>query len=39
MWAECAVPLNACVIRFWNKKKKPHSITFSGNPLSLSRWS
>jgi hypothetical protein len=22
MWAECAVPLNACVIRFWNKKKK-----------------
>jgi hypothetical protein len=22
MWNECAVPLNACVIRFWNKKKK-----------------
>jgi hypothetical protein len=22
MWPECAVPLNACVIRFWNKKKK-----------------
>ena len=22
MWAACAVPLNACVIRFWNKKKK-----------------
>ena len=22
MWAECHVPLNACVIRFWNKKKK-----------------
>jgi hypothetical protein len=22
MWAECTVPLNACVIRFWNKKKK-----------------
>ena len=22
MWTECAVPLNACVIRFWNKKKK-----------------
>jgi hypothetical protein len=22
MWAECAVPLNACVIRFWNKKQK-----------------
>ena len=21
-WTECAVPLNACVIRFWNKKKK-----------------
>jgi hypothetical protein len=22
MWAECDVPLHACVIRFWNKKKK-----------------
>jgi Transposase DDE domain len=22
MWPECQVPLNACVIRFWNKKKK-----------------
>ena len=22
MWPECEVPLNACVIRFWNKKKK-----------------
>src|SRR5262247_1264443 len=22
MWTECAVPLNACVIRFWNTKKK-----------------
>ena len=22
MWAECEVPLNACVIRFWNKRKK-----------------
>jgi hypothetical protein len=21
-WAECAVPLHACVIRFWNKKQK-----------------
>jgi hypothetical protein len=21
-WTECAVPLNACVIRFWNTKKK-----------------
>jgi hypothetical protein len=21
-WAECDVPLHACVIRFWNKKKK-----------------
>ncbi len=21
-WTECEVPLNACVIRFWNKKKK-----------------
>jgi DDE family transposase len=22
MWNECSVPLNACVIRFWNAKKK-----------------
>jgi hypothetical protein len=22
MWSECEVPLNACVIRFWNNKKK-----------------
>src|SRR5919199_1911812 len=22
MWPECQVPLNACVIRFWNTKKK-----------------
>lgn len=22
MWTECEVPLHACVIRFWNKKKK-----------------
>ena len=22
MWHECEVPLNACIIRFWNKKKK-----------------
>src|SRR5215470_4445440 len=22
MWTECAIPLNACVIRYWNKKKK-----------------
>ena len=22
MWSECAVPLNACVIQFWNKRKK-----------------
>jgi len=21
-WAECAVPLNAGVMRYWNKKKK-----------------
>jgi hypothetical protein len=21
-WTECAVPLNACVMRFWNQKKK-----------------
>src|SRR4029434_7827621 len=22
LWAECKVPLNACVIRYWNRKKK-----------------
>jgi hypothetical protein len=22
MWAECEAPLNACVIRYWNKKQK-----------------
>ena len=22
MWTECEVPLNACVIRFWHRKKK-----------------
>jgi hypothetical protein len=22
MWPECHVPLNACVLRFWHKKKK-----------------
>ena len=21
-WSECEVPLHACVIQFWNKKKK-----------------
>ena len=22
LWEECQVPLNACVIRYWNRKKK-----------------
>jgi hypothetical protein len=37
MWAECEVPLNACVIRFWNTKKKrtDHSILVTTD-LSLS---
>src|SRR6266581_1863361 len=37
MWAECAVPLNACVIRFWNKKKKrTDHIILVTTDLSLS---
>jgi hypothetical protein len=37
MWAECTVPLNACVIRFGNKKKKrtDHIIVVTTD-LSLS---
>ena len=37
LWAECAVPLNACVIRFWNKKKKrTDPIILVTTDLSLS---
>jgi hypothetical protein len=37
MWAECDVPLNACVIRFWNKKKKRHDhIVLVTTDLKLS---
>ena len=37
MWAECDVPLNACVIRFWNKKKKrTDHIVLVTTDLSLS---
>jgi Transposase DDE domain len=37
MWAECEVPLNACVIRFWNKKKKRHDhIVLVTTDLKLS---
>jgi hypothetical protein len=37
MWAECTVPLNACVIRFWNKKKKrTDHIILVTTDLSLS---
>src|SRR5918912_3165796 len=36
MWAECEVPLNACVIRFWNKKKKrPDHIVLVTTDLEL----
>ncbi len=37
MWAECEVPLNACVIRFWNqKKKRTDHIVLVTTDLSLS---
>jgi hypothetical protein len=36
-WAECEVPLNACVIRFWNqKKKRTDHIVLVTTDLSLS---
>ena len=36
-WAECKVPLNACVIRFWHqKKKRTHYIVLVTTDLSLS---
>ena len=41
MWHECEVPLNACGIRFWNKKKKrtePMVLVTSDLKLSAS-WS
>ena len=35
-WSECEVPLNACVIRFWNKKKKrTDSIVLVTTDLAL----
>ena len=37
MWAECDVPLNAGVIRFWNKqKKRPDHIVLVTTDLKLS---
>jgi hypothetical protein len=37
MWAACEVPLNACVMRFWNKKKKQiDPIVLVTTDLSLS---
>ena len=37
MWAECKMPLNACVIRFWNqKKKRTDHIVLVTTDLSLS---
>ena len=36
-WAECKVPLNACVIRFWHqKKKRTDHIVLVTTDLSLS---
>jgi len=36
MWTECTVPLNACVIRFWNtKKKRTDSIVLVTTDLEL----
>jgi hypothetical protein len=36
-WAECEVPLNACVIRFWNQRKKRHEyIVLVTTDLKLS---
>ncbi len=39
-WAECAVPLNACVIRFGNKKKKctDHSILITTDLKLSAPW-
>jgi hypothetical protein len=37
MWDECEVPLNACVIRFWNtKKKRTDHIVLVTSDLQLS---
>jgi hypothetical protein len=37
MWAECEVPLNAWVIRFWNQRKKRHEyIVLVTTDLKLS---
>src|SRR6266436_1033551 len=40
MWTECAVPLNACVIRFWNKKKKctDHIVLITTDLKLSSSW-
>jgi hypothetical protein len=40
MWTECAVPLNACVIRFWNKKKKctDHIVLITTDPKLSAPW-
>ena len=36
MWNECKVPLNACVIRYWNRKKNALDhivlVTTNSNP-------
>jgi hypothetical protein len=39
MWSECEVPLNACVMRFWHKKKKrndPSVLVTTDQKLSAS---
>jgi len=36
MWPECHVPLNACVIRFWNKKKRTDHIVLVTTDQELS---
>src|SRR6266436_3463860 len=40
MWTECEVPLNACVIRFWNKKKKctDHIVLITTDLKLSSSW-
>jgi hypothetical protein len=40
MWTECEVPLNACVIRFWNKRKKctDHIVLITTDPKLSAPW-
>jgi hypothetical protein len=39
MWDECRVPVNACVIRFFNEKKKIDYIVLTSTDLRLSaKW-